>query len=130
MSAFVVSDKHINTMLSFGSRHIDRISLPDGQILSFKDANDLQIMAEIMLKENYRSVNYRSRENEGSHQIKFEFEYKYTPIQIVKACQCFDYQCCETDDWKESNAYRINSWLMSSAISELPGYDQAEWGMA
>lgn len=126
MSAFVVSDKHINTLLTWGNHCIQSIAWEDKKYY-FDNTDSLQKMAEIMLTENYRSVNYRYLEQEEPHKIEFHFEPDATPIQIVKACECYDYQCCETDDWKETFAHKINEWIKESAIQRLPGYEQAKW---
>lgn len=126
MSAFVVSDKHINTLLTWANHCIRSIEWDEKEYY-FDDSNDLQKMAEIMLTENYRSVNYRYSEQETPHQIEFRFEPDATPIQIIVACNCYDYQCCETDDWQETFAHKINKWIKESAIQRLPGYEQAKW---
>jgi hypothetical protein len=129
MSAFIVSDKHINSLLNFAYAHMDGINLPDGQDLSFKSVQDLDKIGQILLDENYRSVNYRYREQEISHQIKFFVQPLLTPVQIIKACQCLDYQCCETEDWEETSAYRIINWIQTEAIRNLAGYEQAQWSI-
>jgi len=126
MSAFVVSDKHINTLLTWANHCIRSIEW-EGKNWYFDDSDDLQKLAEIMLTENYRSVNYRYSEQETPHQIEFHFEPDATPMQIIKACNCYDYQCCETDNWKETFAYKINEWIKESAIQRLPEYEQAQW---
>lgn len=126
MSAFVVSDKHINSLLTWANINMDGINLPDGDILSFKVVDDLQKLAQILLDENYKSVNYRYNRND-SETIEFHFTPVLTPVEILKACECFDYQACETNDYKESAAYRIIDWIKGSAIGKLPGYESAAW---
>ena len=128
MSAFVVSDKHINSMLTWANRKMDGISY-GGRIYSFKDTEHLQLMAQEMLNENYRSVNFRYAHYGYTepHEITFKFERGCDAVQIIKACHCFNYQCCETEDWDQSFAYRINEYILSSATRFLPGYDDAQW---
>ena len=47
---------------------------------------------------------------------------------VIKACDCFDYQICETDDWRESQAFAFVSQLRLLAVRSMPGYDVAPWG--
>lgn len=63
----------------------------------------------------------------------YEFAYRplyrqCDPVQIIKACRCFAYQACEYDGWEDSEAHAFIDSLVVHACSELPGYDEAEWG--
>lgn len=49
------------------------------------------------------------------------------PVQVIRLCEGLDYQCCETDVWKETLAYRQVEWIKSAAIRKLPGYELAQW---
>ncbi len=51
----------------------------------------------------------------------------YLPVEIIKACDCYDYQSCETPDWKDTEAYAIMQMLRKRAIYSLPGYEEAAW---
>lgn len=57
-----------------------------------------------------------------------DYHGEIDPVQVIKACDCFDYQACEYDDWKKSNAKAFIDSLRSDAWHNLPGYDAAEWG--
>jgi hypothetical protein len=50
------------------------------------------------------------------------------PLQIIKACRCYAYQCDEYDEWKTSEANMFIETLQSMAINALPGYGEKEWG--
>ena len=50
------------------------------------------------------------------------------PVVIIKYCQNYDYQSCEFDGYKNSRGYAFKEWILSNAISQLPGYDKADWG--
>jgi hypothetical protein len=102
------------------------INLPSGEILNFNDTDDLSKMAQILLDENYKSVNHRYKEND-SDTINFEFEPALSCVQIIKACECYDYQACETKEYKDSAAKRIIEWIEGKAVRTLPGYESAEW---
>ena len=128
MSAFVVSDKHINSLLSYANKsNMYMINLPNGSNLYFDNTDELTQMGQILLNENYRSVNFRYNDNDQPYEFQFEFAPILSPVEIIKACQCYQYQACETDNYKDSSAYRIVDWIMNNAISNLPGYEQAGW---
>jgi hypothetical protein len=50
------------------------------------------------------------------------------PVQVLKAINCYQYQSCEHDEWKSSEAHAFIEALRSAAISALPGYEAAAWG--
>ena len=53
-----------------------------------------------------------------------------TPIQTIKACDCLDYQSCEHPEWPASEAKAFLDALRAMAWTRLPGYEDAEWGIA
>ncbi len=143
MSAFVVSHKHINAIVSYGTVPVygdaARIRLNDGTTLYFDDYGDLQHAAEILLAENVRSVQERYPDTvdnlkdmpgviaEVGEPIIFRFVNGKKPVDIIKACDCYDYQACETDDYNTTDAHRIVDNIRERAINNLPGYDEAPW---
>lgn len=50
------------------------------------------------------------------------------PVQVIKSCDCYEYQSCGHEGWKASEAHAFISALRSAAWHALPGYDSAEWG--
>ena len=46
---------------------------------------------------------------------------------VLKACQCYDYQACENDDYEQSIAHRIIRAIEAKAIRCLPSYEDAPW---
>ena len=129
MSAFVVSDKHINTLVTFGKLHRCKVYFgnPTKSLDFFSQAKEV---ANILYKANVDSVNYRYRE----HESVFDFDYKTEgvyakPVEIIKACDCLEYQCNETPDFENSIAFKLINSIRRAAISALPGYDGAAWGI-
>ena len=49
------------------------------------------------------------------------------PVQVFKLIECVDYQCCETDDWKDTLAWRQLDWIRGEATRHLPGYKICDW---
>jgi hypothetical protein len=131
MSAFIVGNKHISAMLQASQRIRyagDGASYRwNGQSYYFN--GNRQEIGQKLVDENYRSVNHRYGENERPHEFKMEYLPRFSAVQIIKACDCYNYQTCETPDWKETEAYAISQALRERAIDLLPGYDEAEWAI-
>ena len=91
----------------------------------------LEEVGQILVDENYRSVNFRYEERgDEPHVYKHShLSQEMTAVQIIKLCNCYRYQVCEPDDYKETEAWAIVSSLRDRAIITLPGYDAAEWGI-
>lgn len=50
-------------------------------------------------------------------------------VTILKACDCLEYQSCETEDYEQTFAYKLLDRIRGAAIRALPGYDDAPWGL-
>lgn len=131
MSAFVVNESHIDVLMQFATRFRayrgSNYYYWNGE--SHKITRDnVSELGQKLLDENYKSVNYRYNDNE----IPDKYVYKvpsrtYTPVEILKACACLNYQSCEHPEWEESEAYAILETIKSDAINALPGYEEANW---
>lgn len=89
-----------------------------------------QAIGQKLLDENYRSVNHRYGESEKAPIFQSVYPTRrHSPIKIIKLCDCYGYQTCETPDWKDTEAYAIMQMLRERAIHNLPGYDEAGWGI-
>ena len=136
MSAFIVDPSLINGILTFVSSDRDEVKVyKDETELSFKSEKDLQQMAQILMDENYRSVNFRYRSQDKPVAIEFKSKYtlknggRITSLEVLKACDCFDYQACETDDYTNTLAWKIIDTIRGNAIRRLSGYDKIDcWG--
>jgi hypothetical protein len=61
-------------------------------------------------------------------------EYRYTrralsPVEVLKAIDCYEYQSCEHPEWDESEAKAFCDSLRSLQIGMLPGYNDAKWSI-
>jgi hypothetical protein len=143
MSAFVVSHDHIDALLTFAKEkrlesQIFYIANQGREPLSWTR------IGQILLAENERSVCQRYPDvvpGEGPGVIGEEaINYTFRPFQpfslmqyptklawVIKGCNCYDYQACETDDYEQSIAYRIINVIRGRAINGLPGYEDAPW---
>lgn len=117
MSAFIVPHKHINAIVKWAGLH-NFESVPGNE----------QATAELFLFENTRSVNYRYNKTTPVDAIVFDFDAPdLTPIELIKACNCLDYQSCETEDWSSTPACLLLARIKDYAVRKLPGYEEADW---
>lgn len=49
--------------------------------------------------------------------------------KIAKATDCYEYQACETDDFRESVAWRILGIIRKEIGTRQRGYEEANWGI-
>lgn len=130
---------------SFGTRvdprYIDGLRGTPAEQLADRDLANFY--ADILYRENVRSVQYRYSniprndlpgpcEDPGHVTISNRdmAAPKYVRVKalwVLKMCDCLDYQSCETDDWRETLAFRLLQSIRAAAVHALPGYDDAPW---
>jgi hypothetical protein len=137
MSAFIVSDDHISLLVqaALDAPYFDAsrlLNLPGAPTLTNADSGTT--LGRALLAENTRSVMARYRgEDHGGKEATNGYTFRrirpdlVTPIQVLKACDCFDYQACETRDYSERWAAKWIERLRGTMIPSLPGWDQAQW---
>jgi hypothetical protein len=86
-----------------------------------------QEVGQILVDQNFRSVNYHYEEDYPVREyVADPPAVTLSPVAILKACDCYDYQACETPDYWETEAFAIVRAIRNRAIRLLPGYDEAE----
>lgn len=126
MSAYVVNQNHISAIVRWACRN--NVSVYYSNPTRSLKAGQEQEMAEILLAENVKSVNYRYNETAEPEAIVYDaFATILKPVEVIKACQCLEYQSCEHDGWDDSVAKKILDTITDAAIRNLPGYDAAPW---
>lgn len=135
MSAFLLEDSHfieLAAALTQSATHYDMakfIADPDG----FLPEAYCTKIANILKAENVRSIQARyGDEDDNEPPIVVGYSRAMTrkvtnPVHIIKMCDCYDYQSCETDDYEQSIAYGLIRKLRREMIMSLPGYDDAPW---
>lgn len=152
MSAYICNPKHFAVLGHFaaqrplGARNVDEEwlshKLKNSEILGITDLEYADLIANILYQENIRSVLYRYKhcdlQSAPGPIDKPEVisvddwrrsELKRTPVEILAACEGLEYQSCETEDYEDSIAYKILTAIRLAAITQLPGYDEAEWSI-
>jgi hypothetical protein len=138
MSAYIVGHDHIDALLTFattrrsGSTVSYWIAATGNRVEITTDNADK--IGRILLRENERSVAHRYGRTRplpgtiGQEASSYTFRHwglgPLQAISILKACDCYDYQACETGEvYYQSVAFAIISAIRSAAIHALPGYD-------
>lgn len=132
MSAFVVSDNHINVLLTFAIIKRASYYWRPAQARMQISADNADQIGQILLEENFRSVNYRYSDSEPPHRYQYQRvrSDNYSAVDVLKAVNCLDYQSCETPDWPDTHAYAILDGIKDRAIRALPGYDDSKgWSL-
>ena len=128
MSAFTVTNTHINALVRYASRK--KLSVPYGHTsVRLNVSEHEQEVAQLLLDENIKSVNYRYSEKESGF-IEYDRGAPIlTAIQAIKAAQCLRYQSCEHPTYEGSIAELLVEAIISDAIPRLDGYNEAQWAI-
>lgn len=146
MSAYIVHPAHVAALAAFA---VESYHGHDAVIFEYKDANPLlsaRRVAEELMRENIRSVATRYPNDTdgdrpgpggldaeliseaGALAERYHFERQpLSLVDVLKMCDGLEYQSCETDDYRETLAFRQLDRIRSAAINRLPGYEDAPW---
>ena len=149
MSAYVVEREHIAYLIEAAlsewaakSWGAGRFIWPgaDGHEHTLTRAN-VDDVGQMLWDENMRSVGNRYPDcalDELPGQVLGDPVYRYThpgrlwnriePAQVVKSCDCYEYQTCEPDDWPETEAFQFIQALRTLAGRSVDGYAKGVWG--
>lgn len=124
MSAFVVSTKHIDALVNFALNYSPAYTYDTFRYFYNHEWHWIKARAnetgQKLLDQNYRSVNYRYNETETAPVYTYRpYTGELNPEKIIKACNCYDYQACETDDYKDTEASAIIDAIRDAAIEKL-----------
>jgi hypothetical protein len=137
VSAFLVSAEHIGAIVRW--YFVDAPAYHR----SGEPIDPAAVLAELA-RENCRSVHYRYPDdapgedlpgpigNDGRPVVCDPDLRTYpalSPIAVVKLCQSLEYQSCEHPQWEKSQAKRYLDAIVSVAITQIPGYEAAEWAL-
>jgi hypothetical protein len=140
MSAFIVSRTHIAYMVECALRLSrngglswywgDPIRHRTLRCADYKMATELGAM---LADENAKSIAARYGPDEPAEMGAFTYEKHRDPripfnvVALLKACDCYEYQACEHEEWKASEACAFVGSLRGYAWRSLPGYEDAPW---
>jgi hypothetical protein len=137
MSAYLVDPEHINVMVYFAMQSAG------GDVMSWRVDDDSEIfgcraecahyenrdrIGQMLLDQNAASVNHKYDEDSA-----YIYSYQppkfrdWQPIEIISATQGYEYQACETPEWRDSEAYAFCQALQRKMIRQIAGYDGSPW---
>ena len=130
MSAFICSDKHINSIVRFACKN--NIAVYYGNpTRRWAVPGEEQKTSVALHTENVNSVNYRYQSSHPVDGIQYDpFVSDLRPIEVIKACDCLAYQSCEHAEWDTSLANALLKEIQRKAVTLLPGYESARWEIA
>lgn len=117
MSTYVVSDNTIRAVLGYADEYDLRKFL-----CADKDA-----LGQILLDENYRSVNHRYSEQAVPHKFVYGEGYAVSPAQAAQHIACIDYQSCETQDWETTQAFRLLARIRANVCRKMIEGQDLRW---
>jgi len=141
MSAFVVEDKVINSVISALAMHRvygafafhDTVKRETG--CNLQDSKDCAKLADSMFKLNCEAVEQRYGVGQAAefHPLDFAYRAEMPPtlIQAYKSLGCWLYQCAEGNVPDESLLYaamtKVYGEMAHEIVRNLPAYEKARW---
>lgn len=125
MSAYIVSDNHINVIASYFASPIHGNGLwsdVTGE-WGYLTPDVAHLLAHVLHHENVRSVDHRYRENNGDEMYQFTYirdaHSIYKPEEIAQALDGLEYQSCEREDYHQSEAWKYMNAMRKHLLREI-----------
>jgi len=127
MSAWMFSEKQINYLVTYAAKY-DVGYYNYEESFRYSAEKDPQHFVNVLTKANCDSLIARYGKREGYVTYKYHPTKILEPLQILKNCNCFDYQACEVTEYEKTLAALVINNIRAAAIRNLPGYEEASWG--
>lgn len=132
MSAFVMHEDEISTIVSYFITPVtdDQLYIEVDDEYKYMGLLDAPRVAKILFDQNVRSVEERYSSIEA-HEFRFTFDKLATrrPLgNIIGALDCLEYQSCESDDYEDTDAYKILARMRKHLLKRAAG-DDYTWGI-
>ncbi len=130
MSAFQVTGKHIAVMVDAFIK-----IAADNNFHRSPDTSKRAELCKMLAEENAKSVNYRYQAFKAGAVTEFpEFNEKvlreFSFMVLLKVIDCYEYQACEHEGWKDSEARKFCAKLYRMVIqSQNEWRDCDGWGL-
>lgn len=110
MSAFIVNNAHIDTLVNAGLH-----------LVGSTDQRHADGIGRMLLAENYSSVNYRYSENDNAPDYRATLtDAELSPIAVLSALHCYEYQSCEHPEWQTSDARIYCEAVRAGILADHP----------
>ena len=129
MSAYVVNTKHLDALITWAAAKDEPLiwfTLPNGQGHPVKDNESAA--GQLLHDQNVHSVNYFYETDHAPIAYMWtRYPERLSVAQVLKACDCYDYQAGAIDGYKYTWAGLLIDAIRSAAIERMPGYKEAHW---
>ena len=123
MSAYIVSDETITAIVKGLSKYC--------RDYSYFFNHDEEELGQILLDENYRSVNYRYDEETKPHHFVIRELEEFNDNILFGCLMNYEYQTCETDDYNSTLAgvmvHNVMKEMLRKRIKSQ--YGDYPWGL-
>lgn len=137
MSAFILSKKSFDALVyaAFYGFY-DKYNPINDSLHIYSDNKAYTFTAgtfgQVLVDQNFASVNFRYQESGKPFLYEYALHKEFSnmkPVEILKLCDCYDYQSCETDSYDRTLAANLIHFIRKKVIAALPGYEDAPWGL-
>lgn len=126
MSAFMCSNKHINTLVNADKKHNGKHEFwMHGVRHTLTDTQ----FGQMLVDENAKAMRVCYHEDAGFNYKHSEDDADTSPGCVVKLAYSYLYQCSEHDDFDSSMAYKVVRDIISDMGETLTGYSNAAWSI-
>ena len=133
MSAFVVSEGCINSIVTYLSAHTaDFRRILENLSFDLSSDDGKERFANALFQMNWDAVEQRYGKEKGSgvHSLRFTPTFR-PPVAVLKSCSCLCYQCAE-GNVPETALFKaledVSNQIAQRIVRGLPAYDNAPWG--
>lgn len=132
MSAFLCNAEHIGRLARFyAARNPGRESAEQVAktlaIANLKSVGDRYEETADQVAQGFGGTSDAATYVAACVQQSRRLDHGLTSVAAIKMADCLDYQSCEVDNWKHTEAYDLIQAIQGAAHRALPGYDAAPW---
>lgn len=138
MSAYIVSEDHINVIVSYfvDHRHGEGLWHKLNDRYDSLTMENAPAVAYELYRENVRSVNGRYNDTNSDEMYQFKYlphvKDVYTEAEIAGALDGLEYQSCESDDYQTTEAYGLLNAMRKNLLSRIASRelgDETVWSI-
>ena len=129
MSAYIVSDNQINVIVSWfmDYRKDNQLWYELNGQYGYMDNEVAPVVAQVLYSQNVHSVNDRYTEQTGDESYKFKpitnAKQAYSLAEIAGAIDGLEYQSCESDDYHQTDAYKLITSMRKHLLKKVQERD-------
>ena len=123
MSAFICDNKTITCIakafIAYGVTFRGGRPKTNMELILFDANGELKRIGQALLDENYRSINFRYREDTEVPEFEPEEIDMFDEGTVMGCIACYTYQACETNDWEDTLVYKDLIELKNKILMRL-----------